>query len=158
CATSRNRSRLAARKRPRKRALLNFSKRDHQLSALVPRRSKMPDSLRDVVALPLRKSTARIWARRLHSQKRPTRTLCRLGPRTKGFAVLRDPTARDRAAALSSSRRGDLEDGDAEPERRGNRQPSAIGRDGEAVGSAGNVPLEGVLLGPGRHVPEADAM
>ena len=40
----RNRSRLAAKKRPRSRPLLNFSIRDHQLSALLPSRSKMPES------------------------------------------------------------------------------------------------------------------
>src|SRR5262249_34110196 len=41
---------FAASKRPSKRPLLSFSRRDHQLSALEPRRSKMADNLREMVA------------------------------------------------------------------------------------------------------------
>ena len=51
-----------------------------------------------------------------------------------------------------SWRRGDVHK--ANPKRSGNRQPSAVGRDSEAIGgTARAVASDGVLLAAGRNVP-----
>ena len=55
-ATSRSRSRLAAKKRPNRRPPLDFSSRDCQPSALVPSRARIPDSSAELAVLPSRNS------------------------------------------------------------------------------------------------------
>ena len=51
-ASSRNSSRLAAKKRPNDRPFLSVSSRTCQLSALLPMRSRMPASSSDILTLP----------------------------------------------------------------------------------------------------------
>ncbi len=55
-ATSRSRSRLAAMKRPRRRPSLSFFSRACQISALVPIRSRISATSREIAALPSRNS------------------------------------------------------------------------------------------------------
>jgi hypothetical protein len=55
-AASRSFSRLAAKNRPNKRRVRSFSRRAHQISALLPSRSKIPASSAEIVAFPVRKS------------------------------------------------------------------------------------------------------
>jgi hypothetical protein len=62
-ASSRNLSRLAAKKRPNDRPFLSFSIRSCHSSALLPIRSRMPANFAEILALPSRKSRT-VWSTR----------------------------------------------------------------------------------------------